>query len=1014
MQLHVCFLLLVLVVVVVTTTVQEEARNSTDERATPVPHSHRDIASPSQARSDYTSTQESYRGSGSEPGPATPLPASESPDSEALQLPEEVGNNGAETSVRRFPVTVVLTRNAQTNPGMREGTRGSHTSGRSAFPTVMSSQIRWKLGAPPAGTTEKVDPQNRGRTSTSGMEDFRKLASDPVWGSTWSQTDSPQRTTPLPYVTERPSRIAGSIVPTEDVAVGSGRIRTGMPRLTSTKMESGRVMNFGVSENGTGTPGYSTQMGVLSLGVSLVGTSTPNYSPHVNATLVSERVPDLSKDQMGTRHAPQAGVLSSGFSEDETGTTGQSPHPSTILSSGGVENASGSEEGIRTPPISQEGTGTSGRSPHVSTATSAERVRSLGGSQDETNMLGHSPGVSEGRTGTPGRSLHVSTVMVSHPEDATTRYTPQVEVLDSTGSQDETATPETSPGPSTILPSAGVQDLSGAEAATLGPTTQVGVLSLGGSDNGTGAAKDFYYASTVTASGAVVRFGGPEDGTRTSGHSSHARTVTTSEGVFGFGGSQNTDDTRHITPSPTTLTNPASASPSITDIPTRSHTSAGPPPIARGTPTTDEKDIRRDGGSVPTQHLIPKAQSASTPLSSETTPVPKVYVVPDQPATVRVKSIELLLQIIVDDSSSVSGPDLEEGTSAWLEPHLRRAPGFSRMLGVWGRGRAVQTLLEFDSAGALKWLAASGAATLLRQTGLDQDARQGRSFRGSKVLNVTLGGVQADVCDWLLGCPAGFHCVSRTTNNYSCSSVCHFDFCHHHGVCTHHPRQLPICRCLVGEDFWFMGSRCDVRMTRARLVCTCASILALAVAVIGSLAFVAVRRYRAALILAKVDQTRSSYRRFNHFDELSSRFWPRSASAASADSMDNPAFTRSDELLHMRALDRPCCYHDDTLSLASASSACTGRTARLNTIYPDSSQYGWCGSELSVGDGVLDSGKASDLSVCSWPVEPIHWTPFPLLRQLAAPQQPPAARTSRPRSYCEGMELVDMNRSWTA
>lgn len=80
-----------------------------------------------------------------------------------------------------------------------------------------------------------------------------------------------------------------------------------------------------------------------------------------------------------------------------------------------------------------------------------------------------------------------------------------------------------------------------------------------------------------------------------------------------------------------------------------------------------------------------------------------------------------------------------------------------------------------------------------------------------------------------------------------------------------------------------------------------------------------------------------SYRRFNHFDELSSRFWPRSASAASADSMDNPAFTRSDELLHMRALDRPCCYHDDTLSLASASasSGCTGRAARLNTIYPD-------------------------------------------------------------------------------
>lgn len=73
-----------------------------------------------------------------------------------------------------------------------------------------------------------------------------------------------------------------------------------------------------------------------------------------------------------------------------------------------------------------------------------------------------------------------------------------------------------------------------------------------------------------------------------------------------------------------------------------------------------------------------------------------------------------------------------------------------------------------------------------------------------------------------------------------------------------------------------------------------------------------------------------SYRRFNHFDELSGRFWLRSW-AESADSLDNPAFTRSDELLHLRALDRPCCYHDDTLSLAST---CPSHGARINTIYP--------------------------------------------------------------------------------
>lgn len=43
---------------------------------------------------------------------------------------------------------------------------------------------------------------------------------------------------------------------------------------------------------------------------------------------------------------------------------------------------------------------------------------------------------------------------------------------------------------------------------------------------------------------------------------------------------------------------------------------------------------------------------------------------------------------------------------------------------------------------------------------------------------------------------------------------------------------------------------------------------------------------------------------------------------------------------------------------------------------------------MSMGDGVLDSGKASDLSVCSWPVEPIQWTPFPILQQLASHRTP--------------------------
>ncbi|XP_018555288.1 mucin-5AC isoform X1 [Lates calcarifer] len=408
--------------------------------------------------------------------------------------------------------------------------------------------------------------------------------------------------------------------------------------------------------------------------------------------------------------------------------------------------------------------------------------------------------------------------------------------------------------------------------------------------------------------------------------------------------------------------------------------------------------------------LTPSALTSAPTWTSTTSRTPKFYIVPDHPAAVRVESIELLLQIIVEESRSALTAGLEEDTAAWMEPYLQKAPGFSRLLGVWSSGHAVQSLVEFKTSAALQWLSMTGPTSLLERTGLAQAVREGRGFRSSKITNITLGGLQGDVCDWLLQCPAGYKCMSQPgTANYSCSSLCHFDYCHHHGICTHHPGQLPVCRCLVGEDFWYMGQRCDVRMTRARLVGTCLAILLVMVTVIAVLAFVAVRRYRAILIQAKVDQTRSSYRKFNHFDELSGRFWLRSL-PGSADSLDNPAFTRSDELLHLRALDRPCCYHDDTLSLAST---CPSHGTHINTIYPHSSQYGWRGSEMSMGDGVLDSGKASDLSVCSWPVEPIQWTPFPLLQQLAS-HRTPTVRVSRPRSYCEGMELVDLGKSWTA
>uniref|UniRef100_A0A8C1QXS1 Si:ch211-14k19.8 n=1 Tax=Cyprinus carpio TaxID=7962 RepID=A0A8C1QXS1_CYPCA len=375
------------------------------------------------------------------------------------------------------------------------------------------------------------------------------------------------------------------------------------------------------------------------------------------------------------------------------------------------------------------------------------------------------------------------------------------------------------------------------------------------------------------------------------------------------------------------------------------------------------------------------------------------FIVKDQPAIIKEKTFQVLLQIVLEGDYVPSMGLLE------VETFLHNLSGFQNQHVTWHSGPVLQTLVQFQTVEALSWL--GRVESLLQEAGLNPLPKKGILVGGVRVKNITVGGLQTDVCEWLFECPSGFQCVS-SKGNATCTSVCHSEYCKHHGICVHQLGQQPICQCPVGEDYWFMGQRCDLRMTRPRLVGVCFGVLVAVAAIMALLSYLTVRRFKTMLMQAKVEQTRSSYRRFNHFDELSARFWGRSW-PGSADSLDNPAFTRSDDLLHMRALDRTCCYHDDTLSVVSTYH---GSGAHLNTIYPHGSQYGWDLSNCSLADGVVDSGKASDLSVCSWPIEPIQWTPFPLLQQLN--RNTTTVKASRPRSYCEGMELVDLEKSWTA
>ncbi|KAG7315554.1 hypothetical protein KOW79_020420 [Hemibagrus wyckioides] len=376
----------------------------------------------------------------------------------------------------------------------------------------------------------------------------------------------------------------------------------------------------------------------------------------------------------------------------------------------------------------------------------------------------------------------------------------------------------------------------------------------------------------------------------------------------------------------------------------------------------------------------------------------RVFIMDDQPAIIKLETFQVLLQVILEENSPPYAGLVE------VEPFLQNVAGYQSQHVTWHSGPVLQSVVIFRTAEAVSWL--ERAESLLEEVGLKPLPAGGVFVSGVRVKNITVGGLHSDLCSWLFSCPSHFSCVS-SEGNVTCRSVCHSEYCKNHGICVHRSGQNPVCQCPVGEDFWFMGQRCDLRMTRQRLAGVCSGVLAAIAVLMGLLAYLAVQRFKKMLIQAKAEQTQSSYRRFNHFDELSARFWRRSW-PGSRDSLDNTAFTRSDELLHMRAMDRACCYHDDTLSLASTYQ---DSVAHLNTVYPHSSQYNWDMSTCSLADGVVDSGKASDLSVCSWPIEPIQWTPFPLLQQL---RNTNTVKPSRPRSYCEGMELVGLEKSRTA
>ncbi|XP_036248504.1 collagen alpha-1(I) chain-like [Molothrus ater] len=445
-------------------------------------------------------------------------------------------------------------------------------------------------------------------------------------------------------------------------------------------------------------------------------------------------------------------------------------------------------------------------------------------------------------------------------------------------------------------------------------------------------------------------------------------------------------------------------------------------PTAMPGPPQQPPDSHGGGpGSPPAAVDTELAQPSSSPTGRTDTDTPQVtraavgrapqvFIVEDQPPLLRAPLLRIPCELVLDmafvpalqDPGSPERQELLRGFNQTVTPLFTPVPGFLRLEVTEIREGSV--VLSYDALFAAEQLPGPGLDELLEAALGSARARPGLALGTAPVLRHVALARPLDPCALLFTCPPGFACASRADGNVTCTSLCHRAYCKNHGICSHGRDQQPRCQCPVGSDFWFMGLRCDYRVTQQGLLGTAAGVL-LSIVLLGAvLAAVAVRRFKALLLEARADQTRSSYRRFCRLDDVSAQYWSRSG-LPSASSLDNPAFSNSEELLQLQVLDSGCCG-----CRGDAAGAKRGLAPCAHPRCQPSFHYDWDTSSSSMNDPMVDSGKASDISVSSWPMEPIQWAPFPL-HQLSR-QRPHKARW--PQSFCEGLELGTLERSWTA
>ncbi|XP_029433502.1 interphotoreceptor matrix proteoglycan 2-like isoform X2 [Rhinatrema bivittatum] len=389
----------------------------------------------------------------------------------------------------------------------------------------------------------------------------------------------------------------------------------------------------------------------------------------------------------------------------------------------------------------------------------------------------------------------------------------------------------------------------------------------------------------------------------------------------------------------------------------------------------------------------------------------RAFIMEDQPPGLKGKEMYVTYRLVLEkdfipgfeNSDSPAYRRLALSFQETVTPFYKVVPGFERLDLLQIRKGSV--ILEYNAAFRVHLVRAQlrDWQVILDRTGLPSRIKSGLTIANSTVISLSVADGQVDLCRELLQCPPGFVCTYGRNGSASCTSLCHRGFCKNDGICTHHREQEPMCQCPVGNDYWFMGASCDYRMTQQKLIgISCA----VALSVLSSLALVTyllMRHFKALLTEAKLSPTKSSYRRFSRFDDISSRYWSWSESwlTASGNSLDNPAYSNSEELLYLHRLESNCCRCQETAPTQG------------NTLVPvaetQSFPCDWARRSSGITAQTLDSGKVSEMSLCSRPVQSMPWTPFPAGMQTTKQQSLRGGRSSS----CKGMERMEMERSWT-